>query len=137
LGNVQSYNDGENHTWTYLWDNHGNLLSESTPLVNVDGVTRPIVTTYDYEATIYNRLKTINFDDNTHKQHFTWTVSDLLDSFTDELGRTTEYKYDPLDRLTRTILPQPDSSSSSPEYNTFYGNNLLVEKEVDALGNEN
>ena len=136
-GDLQTFTDIDGNVWTYTYDTHGNLLTEVSP--DPDGMGTlysSITTTYTYDLTYYNRLTRTTWDNNDY-QDFTYTASDQVATFIDELGNVTSHEYDPLDRLTKTTLPDPDGAGSqtSPVYTYEYGSNLLIDKEIDALGN--
>ncbi len=123
VGNMLTYTDGEDNTWTYTHDSHGNLLTEETPDPDGGGALLSITTTYDYEPVFYNRLEEITWDDG-ETQGFTYTLSDQLKTFTDELGRVTSYVYDPLSRLVETTVPDPDGAGRESAFrHPFTGSN--------------
>ena len=133
VGNLETYADGEGNTWTYTYDGHGNMLTETSP--DPDGGSNPleeIVTTYTYETTYYYRLEEITWED-AESRTFEYTISDQLKSVTDELSRETSYEYDPLDRLVELTLPDPDGAGEleAPVYLYAYDANLQLATETD------
>lgn len=122
--------------WTYTYDSHGGVLSETSPDPDGTGSLTAIVVSFEYETTIYNRLKKITYADNSTVQ-YTYGPRGNVTSFTDELGHVTSNVWDPLNRLTQTTLPDPDGtgSKSSPVYNYEYDSNLQLKKVTDPLGN--
>jgi RHS repeat-associated protein len=136
-GDLASFTDEDGNAWTYTYDIHGNMLSETSPDPDGSGSQYTSITTiYQYHQTFYNRLKKVIWD-NGDFQKFTYNSKDQVATFTDELGNVTSYEYDPLDRLTKETLPDPDGggSQTSPIYSYEYGSNLLLSKEVDPLNN--
>ena len=136
-GDLDTYTDLEGNDWSYTYDSYGNVLTETTP--DPDGGESKyseITTTYTYDPTYYRRMTRVTWD-NTDYQDYTYTTSDQVQTFTDELGFVTSYEYDPLDRLIKMTLPDPDDDGPllSPVYEYEYGSNLLLEFETDPLGN--
>ena len=135
VGNVLFTTDPEDHTWSFTWNSHGNMLTQTSP--DPDGVglpLQPLTTIYQYESTIYNRLQQITNPDQT-TQSFTYSDTDLIETVTDEIGRVTSYLFDPLDRLVQLKQPNPGFGQSVPTWTFVYDANRLLAETIDPLNN--
>ena len=137
VGNLLSHVDLGGNTWTYTYDTHGNVLTETSP--DPDGsesLYQAITTTYLYDSTYYHRLIKTTFDNGDFKE-LTYTNSDQVATSKDEAGNVTSFEYDPLDRITKTTLPDPDDAGPqvAPEFASVYGANMLLSSQSDASDN--
>ncbi len=68
---------------------------------------------------------------------YTYDTNDNPATYTDELGRVTQFTYDDLDRLIQTILPAPDPNNPSvaPVISDVYNAKGKLISETDPLGN--
>lgn len=97
-GNVLTRNvtvDGVTRTWTYTWNDDGQLLTEDGPRTDVQDVT-----TYTYDVrgdrkTMRNPLGHLTTFD-------TYDAGGQLLQMTDPNGLVTEFEYDERDRLSET-----------------------------------
>ena len=147
-GNLEYYQDAEFNRWSYAYDAFGRVTTETTPDPDGSGFfggpKTPITTTYVYDPADFHRLSEIQFQDGTRIE-FAYTPADQIASVIDELDRATSYVYDPLNRLVKTTLPDPDFNYAtgvdggplvSPVYKYTYGANLLLASVIDPLNNE-
>lgn len=136
-GDLDEFTNEDGSVWSYTWDSHGNMLTETTPDPDgFDMLYSAITTTYTYDATYHNRMTRVTWD-NSDYQEYTYNSLDLVASFTDELGNTTSYTYDPLGQMTEMALPDPDGAGSqtAPVYSYSYTADFLLDTETDPLGN--
>ena len=119
VGNLLTTKDAENYLWTFAWNTHGNLTSQTSP--DPDGISNPLtslVTTFEYESVYYNRLNKITNPDSTYRT-FAYTAVDLVNSVTDEIGRTTTYSWDEMDRIV--LISLPIIGTATPQWKYKYG----------------
>lgn len=96
-GNLTKVYDAYNSSTNISWEEYGSLIDR---VVTRPNATDSLVTTYDYDL-------------NTFR----------LSSITDPNGRKTEFKYDPLQRLTEIIAPDKRTVAQNEYYYSRDGNN--------------
>ncbi len=84
-GNLLTKVVGDGGPWVYTYNTHGNVLTETSPDPDDTGPLTTIVTSFEYEATIYDRLKKITYADNSTRQ-YTYDSRENVATSTDELG---------------------------------------------------
>ena len=109
--------DGNERTYSFIYDLLGNMLTSSAP----DGTTETY--TYDYSG---NVLTYTNQLGNT--MSYEYDMSGLNISSTDFSGNTTTYTYDKLGRMIKTISPFNDNSTSTSK--KYYDANGNVTREA-------
>ena len=72
-GDLKDWTDAEGNTWSFTYDAHGNLLTETSPDPDGSGSQTAIVTSYQYDSTLYHRLDRITFVDGNY-QSFGFTT---------------------------------------------------------------
>ncbi len=110
-GNLLTKAVDQGGSWVYTYNTHGSVLTETTPDPDGTGPLTTIVTSFEFETAIYNRLKKITYADNTTRQN-TYDSRNNAATTIDELGRVTSYIWDPQARLTQVTLPDPDGAGS-------------------------
>jgi RHS repeat-associated protein len=118
FGNVQTAQDPKGQVVSYDWNYGGQLHQRSAP-GNVTTYTRndlgqvkvaasPEVT-YTYTYNSEQHVATINDSRGNKTLTYDYTVGGLLNSLKDSDGRTTNFIYDPIGRLTEIWAPSNDS----------------------------
>lgn len=146
--------DRNGNTTTFIYDSHGNLLSQSLPVTDLDGVTssvavihtylpngdratstdaRAILTSFAYD-TYGNLARTTDALGGVWTT--TWDSRSRPKQRIDALGRVTLYGYDTLDRLVTKTLPRVDSEASAPVESTAYDDPHLTVTTTDAVGHQ-
>jgi RHS repeat-associated protein len=116
------------YTWTYGYDNDGNLSSVNDPLGHT--------TSYAYDE--LNRPTSLT-DPLSHATSYTYDAQSNLTSVTDPLGHTTAYGYNDADRLASTVTPRGNvSGATAADYTWTYGYDAAGNRTStsDPLGNQ-
>ncbi len=130
-GNMLTHKDELLNTWTNTYNVHGYMLTETSP--DPVGPALSSITTYVYPTTgIYSRLTSIINPDSSTLQ-FAYTNEDLVLSSTNEIGQTTNYLWDIMDRLRTIELPDPDGNPSGPKTTSKYKYTYNTIKQVTKI----
>ncbi len=132
-GQLTSYTDPLNHTWTYAYDSRGNMTSSTTPLNKtttyayddfgrLTSMTSPLNKTvsYEYEDSSCScggpagKITKIT-DEENHITQMEYDTGGMLTKVIDALNRTTGYQYDAMHRLTAVAVPH-DSTTDKMLY---------------------
>jgi RHS repeat-associated protein len=119
-GNLLSLTDPRGFITSYTVDALGRKTSETTPDPDGSGPLLPLQTGF-----VYDRAGNLRY-----------TIAPGGTSESD-ISFTTEYIYDQLNRLIRTVSPDPDRTSeplSRPEATRSYNASGFLESSTDALG---
>ncbi|MEA1932874.1 MAG: DUF6531 domain-containing protein, partial [Thermodesulfobacteriota bacterium] len=148
-GDIETITDPEQRTLTYSYDTtYGRLVQITDPLNNylfydynawgylVENSAFDATDTkqrwqrYDYypdpaypDQPSGKLWKTINF--NNSEIEYQYNAMGSVVSVTDEMNKTTTYEYDPLNRLSKTIQPGPDTPETIYAYDS-HGNLIQV-----------
>ncbi len=90
---------------------------------------------YNMRGLLVEVIHAVGTDDEALEQ-YTYDDADNLISYLDELGRTTDYEYDILGRLTKLSLPDPDGSGPAerPVIRHEYDSRNRRTRTTDPLG---
>ena len=146
MGRVLATADELGRLTEYRYDERGRVIATILPDGNIlrtayDGGGRVIAKTDAEENTTHYRYDVLGrrthvidalCSDPTDSEpdHTVVTTHDAfgnVESVTDQLGNTTEYEYDVLNRLIKKVLPDPDNPAGTNRPTTYY--------EYDANGN--
>ena len=144
-GNLLTRSDPQGFVWSYQYDEqlfanavdqHARLRSMTSPDPDGGvGSQLPIVTTLEYNTATPNYLlvRQISQADGSTLL-YSYSPNDLVASSTDEIGRTTTYSFDDMDRLV--LVSQPAVTGGSPQWKYVFGKNGQLNASRDPLDNE-
>ncbi len=142
-GSLLTSSDPQGFVWSYEYDEqtagiavadqHGRLRKVTSPDPDGGGMLLPIVTTLAYTIPVnYLLASKVTFGDGSMQQ-FTYTSADQLASVIDELGRTTSYVSDDMNRVV--LVTQPSVAAGTPQWKYIYGKNGQLNAELDPHDN--
>jgi RHS repeat-associated protein len=138
LDDLTEYIDAEGVTTIFEYDEAGNLLSSSTPLLSSEP-PKSRTTSYLHEDEEHSGDITAITDPNGKTTHFAYDSAGDLESVTDAEGDKTTYEYDERGNRLAQVSPRGNVEGAKPaEYTTIYeydkaGNRLSA---IDPLGDE-
>ena len=94
--------------------------------------TNPAGETVDTQLDMLGRV--VRVSGATPTQTIAYWTDGNLKSVADELGRTTDYNFDPRGRLTSVVAPQPSFNAARPTTSYQYTVDSLVSSVSDPLG---